>query len=75
MDYADGVQISGLIMLANPVLDAWRQILVQIDKIVSWRLILQVKRKILRVPMILISLFYPAMFSPNKGIDFLFCWL
>ena len=62
-------------MLANPVLDAWRQILVQIDKIVSWRLILQVKRKILRVPMILISLFYPAMFSPNKGIDFLFCWL
>ena len=78
MDYADGVQISGLIMLANLALDAWRQILVQIDKMVSWRLILQVKRKILRVPMILIiliSLFYPAMFSPNKGIDFLFCWL
>ena len=79
MDYADGVQISGLIMLANLALDAWRQILVQIDKMVSWRLILQVwfllKRKILRVPMILISLFYPAMFIPNKGIDFLFCWL
>ena len=59
-------------MLANPAFDAWRQILVQIDKMVSWRLI---KREILRVPMILISLFYPAMFSPNKGIDFLFCWL
>ena len=75
MDYADGVQISGLIMLANLALDAWLQILVQIDKMVSWRLILQVKREILIVPMILISLFYPAMFSPNKGIDFLFCWL
>ena len=62
-------------MLANPAFDAWRQILVQIDKMVSWRLILQVKRKILRVPMILISLFDPAMFIPNKGIDFLFCWL
>ena len=44
-------------MLENPALNAWRQILVQIDKMVSWRLILQVKRKILRVPMILISLF------------------
>ena len=62
-------------MLVNPGFDAWRQILVQIDKMVSRRLIIQVKRKILRVPMILISLFYPAMFSPNKGIDFLFCWL
>ena len=62
-------------MLANPAFDVWRQMLVQIDKMVIWRLILQVKRKILRVPMILISLFYPAMFSPNKGIDFLFCWL
>ena len=62
-------------MLANPGFDAWHQILVQIDKMVSWRLILQVKRNILRVPMILISLFYPAMFSPSKGIDFLFCWL
>ena len=65
-------------MLTNPAFDAWRQMLVQIDKMVIWRLILQVKRKILRVSMILIiliSLFYPAMFSPNKGIDFLFCWL
>ena len=62
-------------MLANPGFDAWRQTIVQIDKMVSRRLILQVKRKILRAPMILISLFYPAMFSPNKGIDFLFCWL
>ena len=59
-------------MLANPAFDAWRQILVQIDKMAIWRLI---KRKILKVPMILISLFYPSMFSPNKGIDFLFCWL
>ena len=62
-------------MLANPGFDAWRQTIVQIDKMVSRRLILQVKRKILRAPMILLSLFYPAMFSPNKGIDFLFCWL
>ena len=58
--------------VSKPNIYAWRQILVQIDKMVSWRLI---KREILRVPMILISLFYPAMFSPNKGIDFLFCWL
>ena len=42
MDYADGVQISGLIMLANPGFDAWRQTIVQIDKMVSRRLILQV---------------------------------
>ena len=62
-------------MLVYPGFDAWRQILVQIDKMVTWSLILQVKRIILRVPMILISLFYPSMFSPNKGIDFLFCWL
>ena len=62
-------------MLVNPGFDARRQILVQIDKMVSRRLILQVKRKILRVPMVLISLFYPSMFSTNKGIDFLFCWL
>ena len=62
-------------MLVYPGFDAWRQTIVQIDKMVSRRLILQVKRKILRAPMILISLFYPAMFSPNKGIDFLFCWL
>ena len=64
-------------MLANPGFDALRQILVQIDKIEVYFtiMIFMVKRKILRVPMILISLFYPAMFSPNKGIDFLFCWL
>ena len=35
MDYADGVQISGLIMLANPAFDAWRQILLKIDKMVD----------------------------------------
>ena len=58
-------------MLANPGFDAWRQTIVQIDKMVGRRFIM-IKRKILRVPMILISLFYPAMFSPNKGIDFLF---
>ena len=60
-------------MLVYPGFDAWRQTIVQIDKMVSRRLILQVKRKTLRVPMILISLFYPAMFSLNKGIDLLFC--
>ena len=62
-------------MLVYPGFYAWRQILVKIDKMASRRFIIQVKRKILRVPMVLISLFYPSMFSPNKGIDFLFCWL